>query len=152
MLSSNKYQLDISSFPTRGRISPTECYEQIPGSISFVEHVPTRNEYRPEVSTDQVLVTQREGTISQPRDSFATPQTVGENTMPHVHPRSVVEDPLTPLIPQVWRAWKILWESGMITYKSWEIDGKRETQKREGKILPNWYQAFPHKNPKYTLL
>ena len=63
-----------------------------------MEHVLTKNEYQPEVHTDQVLVTQKEGTISQPRDSFATPQTVGENTIPYVYPRSVVEVPLRPLI------------------------------------------------------
>lgn len=42
------------------------------------------------MGTDQELVTQKKRTISQQRNSFATPQTARENTMPHVYPHLIV--------------------------------------------------------------
>ncbi|KAK9209124.1 hypothetical protein WN944_001488 [Citrus x changshan-huyou] len=47
LLSNKKYQSDISPFLTRGRISPPECNEQIPGNVSFMKHEPTRSSYQP---------------------------------------------------------------------------------------------------------
>ncbi|XP_024043085.1 uncharacterized protein LOC112099830 [Citrus clementina] len=76
----------------RERISPAECYEPVPSSTSVIEHEPTRNGHRLEVHTNQMPVTQRENTISRTHDCFDMLQTVRENMMPQVYPRSVVED------------------------------------------------------------
>ena len=108
----------IPSFLTLGRISPYEWHEQIPGNTSCTRHMPTRNEYRPDVHTDQVLIIQRKRTRSHKLTTILScPKLLGRTWRPTFTHDSVVGNPWRSVITRKWGAWIILRKHGMIAYK-----------------------------------
>ena len=108
----------ISSSLTLGRISPAEWHEQSHGNTSCTEHMLTRNEYRPEVHTDQILITRIKRTRSHELTTVSPcPKPLGRTWHPTFTHDSVVEDPWRSVITLKWGAWRILRKRGMIAYK-----------------------------------
>ena len=112
VLSNEKYQLDVSSFLTQGRSSPTECNEQIPGQCTFCvaradqKFIPTRH-----------LSLRRRDMFSQTPDNSAVTQTTGKTRYPTFTYTRSTEGPLRSMITRKWGVWRIMRKRGMIAYK-----------------------------------
>ena len=107
----------ISSFLTLGRISLADWHEHIPSNTSCM-NMPTRNEYRPKVHTDQVFIIQRKRTRSHELTIVSPcPKPLERTWRPTFTHDSVVGDLWRSVITRKWGAWRILRKRGMNAYK-----------------------------------
>ena len=115
--------------------------------------MPTINEYRPKVHTDQIFITRRKMTRSHELTTVSQcPKPLRRAWYPTFTHDSMVWDPWRSVITLKWGTWRITKNVGWLPIKGQETDEAGDEKiGGEGKTLPNWNQNLFYTDFGYTL-